>query len=458
MLGVILVMALAFFSCEEENILGSNINPAEDRLEVQFKEFVLPATNLFSDSVRTDRDSYILTGTFTDEIYGKMEAEGYQTLDILNTIIPADSARLDSVVLSLRFLTYHTDPSAKMHELVVHQAADTIHSAGIYLSNRKATLNRNLDGTLQELGRVRFETDPSRDSVITVKLTNAFGESLLRLLDERRDDFRTILPGELGPIALSTADGNDALIGFNPNNAASNITLHYHTYDEENMEIVEDSLFYRFEFNGGANFDFSNYNYVNVDRSASLFSGITGDESQVIDPDPDHVFLNPVTGIYPMVDLREIYEFFEDKVGDDSNLNIISSQLAMPMDGSDTTAFQQINDNLRYLFADENGNFDGGQVLLNPGRNIILTDDSYLGLTNGNVITVGLVNNETFSITSDITLFTQLMIENRLNSDVEEGAFPTHLVMVPIRASSFDQSTFFKEGIKVRVYYSVLNQ
>ena len=176
----------------------------------------------------------------------------------------------------------------------------------------------------------------------------------------------------------------------------------------------------------------------------------------MIDPDPEHVYLNPVSGIYPLVDLREIYDFFENQVGDDSNLNIISSQIIMPMDGSDTSAFQQVNDNLRYLFADENGNFDGGQVLLNPIRNVVLTDESYLGRTNANVVSLGLIDDDSFSVISDITLFTQLMTEGRLNSDVD-GPFPSHLVMVPIRASSFDQTTFIKEGIKVRVYYSVLN-
>lgn len=458
MLGAFLVIALAFFSCEEENILGSNINPAEDRLEVKFQEFTLPATNLFSDSVRTDQDSYILTGTYTDDVFGRIEAEGYQTLNIINSVVPPDSARLDSAVLNLRFLTYLTDPTAKMHEIIVHQAVDTIHEAGVYQSNRKAVLNRNLDGTLLELGRIRFEADPDRDSVLSIKLSDAFGDRLMRILDARRDNFSALLPGELGPIALTSVDGNESLIGFNPNNVASSVTLHYHTYDEANMEVVEDSLFYRYEFNGGTNFDYPNYNYVGVDRSASLFSGINPQQSQLIDPDPDHVYLNPVTGIYPMVDLREIYDFFQNQVGEDSDLNIISSQIVMAMDGTDTTAFQQINDNLRYFFADENGNYDGGQVLLNPGQNIILTDDSYLGLTNGNVVSVGLVDDGSFSITNDITLFTQLMTEDRLNGDAaDNGAFPSHLVMVPIRASSFDQTTFFKDGIKVRVYYSVLN-
>ncbi|MEL7148990.1 MAG: DUF4270 family protein, partial [Bacteroidota bacterium] len=223
MLGAFLVIALAFFSCEEENILGSNINPAQDRLEVKFQEFTLPATNLFSDSVRTDSDSYILTGAIDDPVFGKIEAEGYQTINIVNSTVPADSARLDSVVLNLRFLTHFTDPSIKMHEVVVHEVLDTIFAAGIYRANRKADLASNIDGSLIELGKKRFETNPATDSVLTIKLTDTYGERLMRLLDERRGNFLPLLPGDIGPIALSSVDGNDALIGFNPNDVASSI-------------------------------------------------------------------------------------------------------------------------------------------------------------------------------------------------------------------------------------------
>ncbi|MGB3465155.1 MAG: hypothetical protein WBA74_07795, partial [Cyclobacteriaceae bacterium] len=65
LLGAVLISALAFFSCEEENELGSNINPTQDKLQVEFKEFTLPARNVIIDSVRTDADPYILTGTYS---------------------------------------------------------------------------------------------------------------------------------------------------------------------------------------------------------------------------------------------------------------------------------------------------------------------------------------------------------------------------------------------------------
>jgi len=453
LLGAILVLALAFFSCEEENGLGSNINPAENKLKVEFQEFTLPAMNVFFDSVRTDLDPYILTGTIRDDVYGKIEVEGYQSINILSSNVPPTDAQVDSAVINLRFSTYFTDPSAKSHEILVSQLRDTLYDGVVYNANRSGTPVRNLDGEIAVVGRHQFEIDPQRDSVLSFRLNDDFATFLVNKITPFADGgFRSFAPGEINPIALTSVDGNDALIGFDPNTVSSNITIHYQT-------DTEDSLQYQFTLSGISNTDFASYNHVKIDRSGSVFAGLTDDKLQVVDVDNDLVYMHPLTGIMPKVDLTEVYQFFNEKLNTETNisLNILSSQIVMPVDPSDTTLNEQFSNNLRYYFSNSDGQLDGGEIVLNPGGSVVLTDDSYLGQTNGPIVSVGRLDDNTFAITRDISIFTQLMIENRLNPDVENGAFPTNLVMLPSLSSAFEQTSFFKDGIKMRVYYTVLN-
>lgn len=445
-----ILLALAFFSCEEENELGSNIDPAQDKLKVEFREFTLPANNIFFDSVRTDLDPYILTGTIKDDVYGEIEAEGYQSINILTTALPPSDAVLDSVKINLRFSNYFTDPGAKSHTLEVRQIVDTLYDGVVYKSDRSASFIPTVEGGIEFIGKHQFEVNPSTDSVLSFKLFNLFGNVLLDRLSIIRDgNFRSFAPGEIPAIALVSDEGNNALIGFDPSSISSNITLHYHT-------STEDSLAYAFVFRGINNADLPGYNHIKVDRSGSAFSVLSEEKLQKVDVDENLVHMNPLSGILPMVDLTGVYDFFDEKLANGDPLNIISAQILMPIDPSDTSEFESSSSSLRYLFADSDGNFDGGQVLLNPARSIVLTDDSYLGIGGGASISVGRLNTDIFSITRDISLFTQLMIENRIDPNGSTEAFPSNLVMMPLQSSAVSQTSFFKDGIKIRVYYTIL--
>ena len=183
---------------------------------------------------------------------------------------------------------------------------------------------------------------------------------------------------------------------------------------------------------------------------------MTEEKLQVVDIDENLVHMHPVSGIYPFVDLTEMYDFFDAELAGGDPISIISSQIIMPIDPSDTTEFESSSSSLQFVFSDDQGRFDGGQVVLNPARNAVLADDSYLGIGNAPALALGSLNNDLFAITSDISIFSQLMIENRIDPDEEGEAFPSNLVMMPPLSSSINQTSFFKDGIKIRVYYTVL--
>ncbi len=445
-LGLIPFLAFAFFSCEEENELGSNINPAEDRLQIEFQEFTLPSSNIFLDSIRTDEDTHILTGRFSDEIFGQVTAEGYRGYNVIvGRGFPQQGVVLDSIVLNLAYdfsNFFASTNGIQTHELSVSQIEDPIFPAAVIESDEKGQI---IEGS--EIGRVSFTVNPTVDSVLSFRLNDEFGVDLLeRLRDLEESGLPIFLDGTINPLAFTTTDDSESLIAFLTNTMLSNIMLYYQT-------PTEDSLSFMLTMAGE-----TGYNYVSTDRSNStVFSGVTGDESELIEDGlGELVFMNPLTGILPRIELREVFEFFTARrMGAENNINIISAELVMPIDPSDTSEFETFSRNLLYLFGNEEGEINGSGARINARNNIVLTNDSYLGLSPNGVDTplTGLLDDDQFSILGDMTVFTQLLIENE---NVEE-LLPQSLVMMPITASSNRQTSFFRNGIKLRVFYTVLN-
>jgi hypothetical protein len=62
----ILIVLPIFFSCEDPNEIGSELNPSINNITTQFKEFVLNTSQVFSDSVATSDPIELLTGVYQD--------------------------------------------------------------------------------------------------------------------------------------------------------------------------------------------------------------------------------------------------------------------------------------------------------------------------------------------------------------------------------------------------------
>ncbi|MGB3466127.1 MAG: hypothetical protein WBA74_12695, partial [Cyclobacteriaceae bacterium] len=379
-------------------------------------------------------------------------AQGIQDVNILTTVLPPTNAIVDSVKMNLRFSGYFTDPSAKSHKIEVLQVVDTLFSNAIYTADEEVSYVRDRSDQVIHVGSYEYEINPATDSVLTFDMEQFYGISLFSKLELIREDIsalRSFGPGELNPLAFVSSDDNEALVAFDPTSQSSNIVVHYHT-------PTDSLLTYSFHFRNTSGNSLSHFNQIKVDRTGAKFGGLTDEKFQTVDLDEEVIYMNPATGVLPLVSLEEVHEFFNDINEDEGiTLNVISSQLVMPVNPSDTGIYESNSSTLRYYFADENGKFNPGNVVLDPGRNIVLNDDGYLSINGGNVNT-GIINNNLFSIIGNMTLFTQFMIDDRINPDAESELFPSHFVMIPALNSSFNQTTFFKDGIKMRVYYTIV--
>ncbi len=424
-LGLVLPLALTIFSCDEENQIGQEIDNSTDRLTIAYEEFTLPSANIFIDSVRTDSDPFLLCGNYSDEVFGNISIEGYTNFNATSAALPGASAEFDSAVLTLRYNKFYgTFPSAQT--FVVYTISDTLYDDVVYTSNRKANL-------LTEIGRYEDTVLPEADTAIHVVLDADYAFGLFFKL-RGMDSFSPFSNGENRPIAI-VPDGGNAIFGFDLQHAESGIVFHY--------KEDGDTLSYRLDFANDAH-----YNAISVDRSGSQLSFLANEGLQKFDADPNLIFMNPATGILPWVDLKPVYRFFEDQ----DNVNIISSRLVFPIDPSDTAEYLDYSLTLQYFFADSTGKFNGSGAIINSFNNILLSDNSYIG--GQPQIAVTQIRESTFAFERDVTLFTQLLIANDINRS-RDPVFPEAFVAIPTRTSSVNQTAFFKDGIKLKVHYTV---
>ena len=73
--GLIILISV-FFSCDTQEDPGIQYE-LESNADVKLVEFVLPTSNVYIDSLRTDEENQILVGVKDDPITGSVRAESY---------------------------------------------------------------------------------------------------------------------------------------------------------------------------------------------------------------------------------------------------------------------------------------------------------------------------------------------------------------------------------------------
>ncbi|MDQ3048687.1 MAG: DUF4270 domain-containing protein [Bacteroidota bacterium] len=103
------VIALLFSSCDESSVVGLDVQPEDDLLNVEIKDTAtLWTRTILEDSLRTDEslifDDNILLGKYVDPIFGTSTASFYTQLRLFaNSPVFGTGATCDSVVLSLAY-------------------------------------------------------------------------------------------------------------------------------------------------------------------------------------------------------------------------------------------------------------------------------------------------------------------------------------------------------------------
>lgn len=330
---VALLVALFFFSCEDEASLLGYRNP-NPKFDASYVEIPIESSILLLDSQRTsnflfqNETARLLVGQYNDDKMGTVVANGYtQYFTTSSTKLPAE-ASYDSVSLTLQldFYNYGTRDASSLQGISVYELADSLqYSKRRYYFN-KSEIPVNPD----PLGTKIFTVDPDSldhydgsrtDTVVTVKvpLKYTFGESLFESALRWRDvsttqdsTFKTFnkFIAQYKGLAIKS-DYGDKILGVRTN---SYITLHYHTPSADSLGVTL------------AFSSVTGFSQITGDRSASDLAGLT-QYSQDFIPSNDLRYIQSGTGVYTKLDFGKFFEFC------DTVPNVIISSGELSIDG-----------------------------------------------------------------------------------------------------------------------------
>ncbi|MEQ9299347.1 MAG: DUF4270 family protein [Cyclobacteriaceae bacterium] len=423
--GLMLSALLLFFSCEDPGEIGLTVNPDRDEIDVKLKRFTLPFKNVFNDSVRTDISGRLIVGAIDDPIFGRTVASSFTqfNLDFDGDPASSTSAEMDSVVLHLAYSYWHGFDFSQRQTFNVYQLADTLFNTVTYLNNMSTDIDSRL------LGTATVEVVPEQDTVLSIRISDRFANILFE--EAREFIAESIFRDELKGLAIIPDENNTVIVGFDPFDESTRMSIYYSI-----PEFEIDSLEYRFEFSGDNTIRYNRY--LN-DRSNSVMAD--AQNKTVFDSPDGLVHWQPATGIMPVIDFSPFKEFT------DSLDHLVISRAEIEIGPSLLHGiYPSINPpaETRYIFA-KDGNIDGPGTVFDPANNAILDNNSYLSGT-FNVDSHGYDEIVTQSYRGTLTIYLELLATGQ----IEFG----EVAMLPRTISTFDQASFSKEGVELKVYYT----
>ncbi len=222
------ISAFFFSGCEDDNSVGTAIQPDEDLLQTYHNHINVQTSTIVSDSLLSKAD-YLLFGRFSDELFGEISAEYMTQVDariggiilpdttiitstsattgILNTLLKDIDGRygeikslkntkkltIDSTIYLMQYNDGFWGDSTALQALQVFEL-----NKG--LENKKYFTNVNVSDYCDEsilLGETNYQTKNSR--AIRIPLSKEFGERISSFfIDNKGDsqnDFNQFFPG-----------------------------------------------------------------------------------------------------------------------------------------------------------------------------------------------------------------------------------------------------------------------
>jgi len=451
-------MTPVFLSCETASDIGIPYELSSEA-GVRFAELTLPAANVKIDCLRTDSENRILIGNYQDDLVGAVRAESYFSMRFRGGSLPSNTVASDFKYDAVRmsFAANNSIPleAGKTQSFTVYQLSDTLANL-VYLSNKSEPLGN-------EIGVFETPFETSDTLIINFQLADEFGALL----------FET---ARAGASLAGTADWPSlALAPTSQSNSISEILLssdttgiYLYVTDPDGIAEVNDAgdTTYRdttyvaaFEFApvGGT---YPHYVHLERDHSSGSFSTI--EDGQEVSLPSGRTIIDPLAGISTRLSLSQLASFFE------SNDRIIINSASIFFELDEDTERNRL-ENFYHFFLTK-GHFFGPGLVVNPFKNVVMSDNSFLG---GNQLaaTSGVAEDETGLLTTP-TLFFQTLYRNYYDPDLQSelsinepalfvrdfltGGFRTidGLILLSTQDVTLQRSTFKKNGIKLRIYYT----
>jgi hypothetical protein len=272
-----LSVSICFTSCNESSVVGLDVQPANDLLNVGFEDTTsINTRTVKGDSLITDEtlisNGNGLIGKYIDPVFGTSTASIYTQLRLPTNIVAASfgiAPVCDSIIISLIYEgTAYGKKDKKQQKLNVYQLSESMSTASTYYSN--STLSKfSTDLTAADGYVFQPRTGSSTSDSVTVlgvklkpqlrvPLDNAFGQLLLNNQGTgniaTNTDFQNFFKGVyITTENTSTLPGEGNILHFKF--GESKVTLYYHN-------STTDSLKYDFNLGSVARFNHFEHDYT----------------------------------------------------------------------------------------------------------------------------------------------------------------------------------------------------
>ena len=456
-----ILIASVFLSCETADDIGIQYE-LESRANVNYMEFILPATNVKIDCLRTDGENRILVGNYQDDLVGSIKAESYLSMRFRESNIPsniiASDFEYDSVRMSFAARNSIPLEADRMQSFSIHQLPDTLTDL-IYLSNKSEVLGN-------KIGAFEESFDASNALTANFQLSDEFGTSLF---DVSQTGESLIGISGWSSLALTPASQSNSISEIALGDDTTGIYLY--VTDPDGIEEVSNTgdTTYR-DTTYVAEFGFAPASaiyphYVNLERDNASGSFSMIEDGQTMNLSSGQTIIDPLAGISTSFSLSEISSFFE--LNNQIIINSASISFELDEDPQRNTL-----ENF-YNFFLTKGRFFGPGLVVNPFRNVVMSDNSFLGNSQLAAIS-GAVEDEAKLIITP-TLFFQALYRNYQDADLQNELNinePTlfvrdflsdgfreidGLILLSTRDVTLQRAIFKKNGIKLGIYYTEVN-
>ena len=374
------VVFLTLIYCKkEDNFIGSELQK-EDLGVNKIDDFSIITYTKEADSLRSDELSIATLGSMNDAEVGTTTSSFYTQLrlpvdnvDFAGAGLLTDIV-LDSVVLSIEYSDYYGNLDAQTFE--VYEITEDMYRDSVYYNGKSFT---NAGSDLVELGNGTQIPDPS-SSVFTatdsfpaqlrLKLDNAFGQKIINesgnsTISDNTNFIQFIKGIEVKVNNPGQAAGQGAILLFDLLSLNSKVTLYYR--DTANKDTLTFNLL-------------MNTNCARVNKNEHDFTG-TMVASQLADSTlgANTIYVQGLQGLRTEIELTDVVTKLQD-----SNVIINKATLTMPVDKTNATTFEPIeqlliirNENdLKYLLPDQT-QFSGQAGIDNIGGQWNDADSQY---------------------------------------------------------------------------------
>tara|TARA_R110002153_G_scaffold129674_1_gene278396 strand:- start:2719 stop:4017 length:1299 start_codon:yes stop_codon:yes gene_type:complete len=235
-------LSIAVISCsseiynDSEFVAGETFTDSNIRLILVDTLTVSTSTMKF-DSITTSESTRILTGKYTDSVFGSITASSY--MQFLPETYTIDSeAEFDSIVMVLGYDKYYYNDTLQKNTIHIKKINENLKpESDDYFYNTS-----NIGYDEDDLGFLEYYPRPLAGDSITITLVDDFGTDVFSKLQEKNivnsDEYRDYFKG-IGIVPDDTDNGS--IIGFSKSSENTYLRLYFSTdtADESVQEYID---------------------------------------------------------------------------------------------------------------------------------------------------------------------------------------------------------------------------